>query len=169
MNAREKKTTFGFHLSKLATSTKHFTICCVHTKQTNEENDFWHFSRAANWNLGEPLWTGRMKVATKGVAINLKLEDKNTGTLYANCPIESYPGTIALCSCCGIALVTVRYFFFSWMTFGCCSLLAFYLPLLQYHIYFVVVVAGAAIEAVSDSSRYFVIRVVDDNGTWPLE
>ncbi|XP_031631036.1 NECAP-like protein CG9132 isoform X2 [Contarinia nasturtii] len=70
--------------------------------------------RAANWNLSEPLWTGRMKLVAKGINVNLKLEDKNTGTLYANCPVETYP--------------------------------------------------GVAIEAVSDSSRYFVIRVVDDNG-----
>ncbi|XP_055312233.1 NECAP-like protein CG9132 isoform X2 [Sitodiplosis mosellana] len=70
--------------------------------------------RAANWNLSEPLWTGRMKLVAKGINVNLKLEDKNTGALYANCPVETYP--------------------------------------------------GVAIEAVSDSSRYFVIRVVDDNG-----
>lgn len=30
----------------------------------------------------------------------------------------------------------------------------------------IVCFAGVAIEAVSDSSRYFVIRVVDDNGMW---
>lgn len=70
--------------------------------------------RAANWNLGEPTWTGRMRVVAKGVNVTLKLEDKVTGALYANCPIETYP--------------------------------------------------GVAIEAVSDSSRYFVIRVLDDSG-----
>lgn len=48
--------------------------------------------RAANWNLSEPLWTGRMKLLAKGVQVNLKLEDKNTGVLYANCPVETYPG-----------------------------------------------------------------------------
>uniref|UniRef100_A0A034W5F3 NECAP-like protein CG9132 n=1 Tax=Bactrocera dorsalis TaxID=27457 RepID=A0A034W5F3_BACDO len=70
--------------------------------------------RAADWNLGEPTWTGRMRLVAKGTACNLKLEDKNTGALFANCPIDTYP--------------------------------------------------GVAIEAVSDSSRYFVIRVQDDNG-----
>lgn len=70
--------------------------------------------RAADWNLGEPTWTGRMRLVSKGTAVNLKLEDKTTGALFANCPIDTYP--------------------------------------------------GVAIEAVSDSSRYFVIRVQDDNG-----
>ncbi|KAI8118864.1 NECAP-like protein [Lucilia cuprina] len=70
--------------------------------------------RAADWNLGEPTWTGRMRLVAKGTQCNLKLEDKTSGALFANCPIETYP--------------------------------------------------GVAIEAVSDSSRYFVIRVQDDNG-----
>lgn len=55
-----------------------------------------------------------MRLAAKGTALNLKLEDKTTGALFANCPIDTYP--------------------------------------------------GVAIESVSDSSRYFVIRVQDDNG-----
>lgn len=67
--------------------------------------------RAADWNLNEPIWTGRMRLVTKETAVSLKLEDKS-GALYANCPVEAYP--------------------------------------------------GIAIESVSDSSRYFVIRVQDD-------
>lgn len=47
--------------------------------------------RAADWNLNEPTWTGRMRLVTKGVDVALKLEDKS-GALYANCPIETYPG-----------------------------------------------------------------------------
>lgn len=70
--------------------------------------------RAANWNLGEPTWTGRMRLVAKGNNVSLKLEDKLSGALFANCPVETYP--------------------------------------------------GIAIESVSDSSRYFVIRVLDDNG-----
>jgi adaptin ear-binding coat-associated protein 1/2 len=46
--------------------------------------------------------------------LNIKLEDKITGQLFANCPVEAYP--------------------------------------------------GVAIESVSDSSRYFVLRIQDDNG-----
>lgn len=81
----------------------------------------WHFfaiSRAANWNLSEPLWTGRMRVTARGNAVNLKLEDKNTGTLYANCPIESYPGTLMLIVC-----VCVRNRFrWPWQIFHGCDL-----------------------------------------------
>ncbi|KAL7031631.1 hypothetical protein ACKWTF_007077 [Chironomus riparius] len=70
--------------------------------------------RAADWNLNEPTWNGRMRMVTSGNALNIKLEDKVNGQLFANCPVEAYP--------------------------------------------------GVAIEPVSDSSRYFVLRIQDDNG-----
>ncbi|XP_045474214.1 NECAP-like protein CG9132 [Harmonia axyridis] len=70
--------------------------------------------RAADWNLAEPSWTGRMRLVSQGDQCSIKLEDKNSGELFAKCPIENYP--------------------------------------------------GVAIEAVSDSSRYFVLRIQDDNG-----
>uniref|UniRef100_A0A8W7NZ44 NECAP PHear domain-containing protein n=1 Tax=Anopheles coluzzii TaxID=1518534 RepID=A0A8W7NZ44_ANOCL len=70
--------------------------------------------RAADWNLLDPIWTGRLRMVAKGRSLCVKLEDKTNGTLFANCPIESYP--------------------------------------------------GVAIEAVSDSSRYFVLRIQDGNG-----
>ncbi|KAK6620310.1 hypothetical protein RUM44_006711 [Polyplax serrata] len=70
--------------------------------------------RAADWNLQEPQWTGRLRLVSKGKDCVIKLEDKITGELFAKCPIEAYP--------------------------------------------------GIAIEAVSDSSRYFVLRIQDDNG-----
>lgn len=70
--------------------------------------------RAADWNLAEPSWTGRMRLISKGNELFIKLEDKNSGELFAKCPIDIYP--------------------------------------------------GIAIEPVSDSSRYFVLRIMDDNG-----
>ncbi|KAL3268140.1 hypothetical protein HHI36_007267 [Cryptolaemus montrouzieri] len=70
--------------------------------------------RAADWNLTEPSWTGRMRLVSKGNECSIKLEDKTTGELFARCPIEAYP--------------------------------------------------SVAIESVSDSSRYFVLRIQDDNG-----
>jgi hypothetical protein len=70
--------------------------------------------RASDWKLDEPDWTGRMRVVAKGKECSLKIEDKTSGQLFAECPIDKYP--------------------------------------------------GLAIEAVSDSSRYFVIKIVDDNG-----
>ncbi|KAL1138015.1 hypothetical protein AAG570_009710 [Ranatra chinensis] len=70
--------------------------------------------RAADWNLAEPQWIGRMRLVAKGDECIIKLEDKTSGELFAKCPIDVYP--------------------------------------------------GIAIEAVSDSSRYFVLRIQDDNG-----
>ncbi|OQR77638.1 NECAP-like protein [Tropilaelaps mercedesae] len=70
--------------------------------------------KASDWRLDQPDWTGRLKLIAKGTDCNLKLEDKNTGELFAKCPIEEYP--------------------------------------------------GVAIESVTDSSRYFVVRLKDDDG-----
>lgn len=39
-----------------------------------------------------------MKLLAKGVTVCLKLEDKNTGALYANCPVETYPGITFCCT-----------------------------------------------------------------------
>jgi len=72
-------------------------------------------SRANEWTLDSPEWTGRMRVVVKSGSLLIKLEDKSSGQLFAQAPVDTYP--------------------------------------------------GVAIEAVSDSSRYFVIRVQDDNGT----
>lgn len=59
----------------------------------------WNFSirlssfafRAADWNLNEPTWNGRMRMVS-GAQLNIKLEDKMSGQLFANCPVEAYPG-----------------------------------------------------------------------------
>lgn len=55
-----------------------------------------------------------MRLVCKGSLCTIKLEDKATGELFAQCPIESYP--------------------------------------------------GIAVEAVTDSSRYFVLRIQDGSG-----
>jgi hypothetical protein len=41
----------------------------------------WDFSffRAADWKLDEPDWKGRLRIASKGTDLYIKLEDKNTG------------------------------------------------------------------------------------------
>ncbi|KAK6047925.1 hypothetical protein COOONC_14570 [Cooperia oncophora] len=72
------------------------------------------FYRAADWKLDAPDWTGRMKLVAIGKRLELRLEDKSTGKLYAKCPIDSYP--------------------------------------------------GVCIEPVTDSSRYFVLRLKNDAG-----
>ncbi|RVE73152.1 hypothetical protein OJAV_G00048280 [Oryzias javanicus] len=56
----------------------------------------------------------RSEITAKGKKAFIKLEDRNTGELFAQAPVEQYPGTV--------------------------------------------------VEAVTDSSRYFVIRIEDGNG-----
>ncbi|CAL8290266.1 unnamed protein product [Merluccius merluccius] len=70
--------------------------------------------RAADWKLDSPDWTGRMRVTARGKVAYIKLEDKISGELFAQAPIDEYP--------------------------------------------------GIAVETVSDSSRYFVLRIQDDSG-----
>jgi hypothetical protein len=70
--------------------------------------------RAADWKLDEPNWTGRLRLVAAGSVLEVRLEDKSTGQLFAKCPVDAYP--------------------------------------------------GKAVETVTDSSRYFVLRLVNDNG-----
>ncbi len=74
----------------------------------------WIKIRAADWKLDAPDWSGRLRIVALNTKLNLKLEDKNTGELFAACPVDEFP--------------------------------------------------SVAIESVSDSARYFVIRIKDDSG-----
>ncbi|KAG8429440.1 hypothetical protein GDO86_020186 [Hymenochirus boettgeri] len=70
--------------------------------------------RASDWKLDQPDWTGRMRLTSKGNVAFIKLEDKASGELFAQAPVDQFP--------------------------------------------------GIAVETVTDSSRYFVIRIQDGNG-----
>nr|XP_008171635.2 adaptin ear-binding coat-associated protein 1 isoform X1 [Chrysemys picta bellii] len=70
--------------------------------------------RASDWKLDQPDWTGRLRVTSKGKIAYIKLEDKVSGELFAQAPIDQFP--------------------------------------------------GLAVETVTDSSRYFVLRIQDGNG-----
>lgn len=48
--------------------------------------------KAADWNLAEPDWTGRLRLVTKGDCLFLRIEDRNTGDLYCQAPVHTYPG-----------------------------------------------------------------------------
>eukprot|EP00095_Tigriopus_kingsejongensis_P002690 maker-scaffold2248_size18162-snap-gene-0.6 protein:Tk02690 transcript:maker-scaffold2248_size18162-snap-gene-0.6-mRNA-1 annotation:"conserved hypothetical protein" len=48
--------------------------------------------RAADWNLSVPDWTGRLRCVSMGKKCAIRLEDKNSGELFAECPVEEYPG-----------------------------------------------------------------------------
>ncbi|TMS33874.1 hypothetical protein L596_001563 [Steinernema carpocapsae] len=70
--------------------------------------------KAADWKLDAPDWTGRMRLVSVSDKLELRLEDRNSGALYAKAPIDKYP--------------------------------------------------SVCLEPVTDSSRYFVIRLRNDNG-----
>jgi hypothetical protein len=48
--------------------------------------------KANGWNLDKPDWTGRLKLVARGKDCTIRLEDKASGKLYAECPVEVYPG-----------------------------------------------------------------------------
>ncbi|RMC07538.1 hypothetical protein DUI87_17012 [Hirundo rustica rustica] len=48
--------------------------------------------RASDWKLDHPDWTGRLRVTSKGKIAYIKLEDKVSGELFAQAPIDQYPG-----------------------------------------------------------------------------
>ncbi|XP_017688917.1 PREDICTED: adaptin ear-binding coat-associated protein 2 isoform X1 [Lepidothrix coronata] len=70
--------------------------------------------RAAEWQLDQPAWSGRLRITARGSTAFIRLEDKTSGELFAQAPVEQFP--------------------------------------------------GIAVESVTDSSRYFVIRIEDENG-----
>ncbi|NXY12270.1 NECP2 protein, partial [Pteruthius melanotis] len=70
--------------------------------------------RAAEWQLEQPAWSGRLRVTARGSSALVRLEDSSSGELFAQAPVEEFP--------------------------------------------------GMAVESVTDSSRYFVLRVQDGNG-----
>ncbi|XP_067826643.1 adaptin ear-binding coat-associated protein 2-like [Heptranchias perlo] len=48
--------------------------------------------RAADWKLDQPDWTGRLRITAKGNVAYIKLEDKNSGELFAQAPVDQFPG-----------------------------------------------------------------------------
>ena len=71
--------------------------------------------KANSWALDNPEWTGKLRLVSKGEGCAIRLEERGSGKLYAECPIEAHP--------------------------------------------------SPAVESVTDSSRYFVIRVSDSGRT----
>uniref|UniRef100_UPI00398F10BF adaptin ear-binding coat-associated protein 2-like n=1 Tax=Pristiophorus japonicus TaxID=55135 RepID=UPI00398F10BF len=48
--------------------------------------------RAADWKLDQPDWTGRLRITAKGNIAYIKLEDRNSGELFAQSPVDQFPG-----------------------------------------------------------------------------
>ncbi|XP_061457413.1 adaptin ear-binding coat-associated protein 2 isoform X2 [Rhineura floridana] len=47
--------------------------------------------RAAEWQLDQPAWSGRMRITAKGNMAYIKLEDRNSGELFAQAPVDQFP------------------------------------------------------------------------------
>ncbi|KAM5125202.1 adaptin ear-binding coat-associated protein 2 [Mantella aurantiaca] len=48
--------------------------------------------RAAEWQLDQPAWSGRLRITARGKAAFIKLEDRTTGELFAQSSVEQFPG-----------------------------------------------------------------------------
>lgn len=48
--------------------------------------------RAAEWQLDQPSWSGRLRITSRGNMAYIKLEDRNSGELFAQAPVEQFPG-----------------------------------------------------------------------------
>ena len=58
----------------------------VHFRQSS--GDF----KATAWSLDRPDWTGKLKVVTRGGDCCIRLFDKGSNKLHAECPVPAYPG-----------------------------------------------------------------------------
>uniref|UniRef100_A0A2I3I029 NECAP PHear domain-containing protein n=1 Tax=Nomascus leucogenys TaxID=61853 RepID=A0A2I3I029_NOMLE len=47
---------------------------------------------ASDWKLDQPDWSGRLRIISKGKTAYIKLEDKVSGKLFTQTPVEQYPG-----------------------------------------------------------------------------
>lgn len=47
--------------------------------------------RATDWNLLKPDWTGRLRIVSKGEKCLVRLEDKFSGDLFGECPVDEWP------------------------------------------------------------------------------
>ncbi|XP_073426364.1 adaptin ear-binding coat-associated protein 2 isoform X1 [Dendrobates tinctorius] len=48
--------------------------------------------RAAEWQLDQPAWSGRLRITARGKMAYIKLEDRSSGELFAQASVEQFPG-----------------------------------------------------------------------------
>uniref|UniRef100_A0A8P0PEK3 NECAP PHear domain-containing protein n=2 Tax=Canis lupus familiaris TaxID=9615 RepID=A0A8P0PEK3_CANLF len=51
--------------------------------------------RAAEWQLDQPSRSGRLRITAKGRVAFIKLEDGTSGELFAQAPVDQFPGPAA--------------------------------------------------------------------------
>ncbi|NWI57242.1 NECP2 protein, partial [Calyptomena viridis] len=98
--------------------------------------------RAAEWQLDQPAWSGRLRITAKGSTAFIKLEDKTSGE-------RGFPAPLGVGMLCCIPALSRSHSSFPGELFA-------QAPVEQF--------PGIAVESVTDSSRYFVIRIEDGNG-----
>lgn len=47
--------------------------------------------RATDWNLLKPDWTGRLRIVSKSEKCLVRLEDRFSGDLFGECPVDEWP------------------------------------------------------------------------------
>uniref|UniRef100_A0A5F4VYB4 NECAP PHear domain-containing protein n=1 Tax=Callithrix jacchus TaxID=9483 RepID=A0A5F4VYB4_CALJA len=52
-----------------------------------------HGYRAAEWQLDQPSWSGWLRITAKEQIAYIKLEDRTSGKLFAQAPVDQFPGT----------------------------------------------------------------------------
>ncbi|KAL0624391.1 LOW QUALITY PROTEIN: Adaptin ear-binding coat-associated protein 2 [Plecturocebus cupreus] len=62
-------------------------VYCIPPRATNRGY------RAAECQLDQPSWSGRLRITAKGQMAYIKLEDKTSGELFAQAPVDQFPGT----------------------------------------------------------------------------
>ena len=78
-------------------SSEHTTLCTAQPLWTCKEcyvyqipplkNESGH--RANDWNVDKWLWSGRLRLMSKGTVLKVLLEDATSGELFATCPVKS--------------------------------------------------------------------------------
>lgn len=109
-------------------------------------------ARAAEWQLDQPAWSGRMRITARGSVAFIKLEDKNSGKE----PTEAARGGVVGCGA------------LRWTLPEPACLPGHSFPPPPGELFAQAAVdqfPGIAVESVTDSSRYFVLRIEDGNGT----
>uniref|UniRef100_A0A8C5MFP1 NECAP endocytosis associated 2 n=1 Tax=Leptobrachium leishanense TaxID=445787 RepID=A0A8C5MFP1_9ANUR len=48
--------------------------------------------RAAEWQLDQPAWSGRLRITARDKKAFIKLEDRTSGELFAQAPVDQFPG-----------------------------------------------------------------------------
>ncbi|XP_062966159.1 adaptin ear-binding coat-associated protein 1-like [Cynocephalus volans] len=81
--------------AKTVAESEYESVLCVKPDVSTYRIPPWasnHGYRASDWKSDRPDWTGRLRIASEGKTADIKLQDKVSGELFAQAPVEQYPG-----------------------------------------------------------------------------